>query len=192
MEYYTRLYLKIITKNFHFFFFFNIFRTIYETVSIKILLYTLSNVFYFSREIYYFLYKNHLKFVVRSKAHQTDIYTPLFRSLNTDLRLIVHHEYLDIFPCTWPKDNGERKNKQTEKKQANFYAVQTRSFENIACSRVPKNLREGYGCFYHRLSIRPSPDSHSLSYDAFSCVGGAHVQLSFHPTISKPAQLVRN
>lgn len=35
---------------------------------------------------------------------------------------------------------------------------------NIACSRVPKNLREGYGCFYHRLSIRPSPDSHSLSY----------------------------
>lgn len=58
----------------------------------------------------------------------------------------------------------ERKNKQTEKKQANFYAVQTRSFVNIACSRVPKNLREGYGCFYHRLSIRPSPDSHSLSY----------------------------
>lgn len=127
-------------------------------------IYTIKCFLHFSREIYYFLYKNHLKFVVRSKAHQTDIYTPLFRSLNTDLRLIVHHEYLDIFPCTWPKDNGERKNKQTEKKQANFCAVQTRSFENIACSRVPKNLREGYGCFYHRLSIRPSPDSHSLSY----------------------------
>lgn len=63
-------------------------------------------------EIYYFLYKNHLKFVVQSKAYQTDM-PLLFRSLHRDLRLIVRHEYLDI-PMHVAKDNDERKKRSKQ------------------------------------------------------------------------------
>lgn len=92
----------------------------YETVFIKILPY-ITNIFYI---LYYIVFstryiKNHLKFVVQSKAYQTDM-PPLFRSLHTDLTLILRHEYLDIFPCTWPKDNGERKNKKKKKYKQTF------------------------------------------------------------------------
>lgn len=59
-----------------------------------------------------FSIKIHLKFVVQSKAYQTDM-PPLFRSLHRDLRLIVRHEYLDI-PMHVAKDNDERKKRSKQ------------------------------------------------------------------------------
>lgn len=166
---------------------------IYETVFIKILPY-ITNIFYI---LYYIVFstrcKNHLKFVVQSKAYQTDM-PPLFRSLHTDLTLILRHEYLDIFPCTWPKDNGERKNKK-KKIQANFYAVDAffREYRVFSRTKEFKSGREGYGCFYDRLSIRPSPDSDSLLLYAFSyCRVEGHTYISRSIQQYRSLQLVRN
>lgn len=124
-----------------------------------------------------FSIKIHLKFVVQSKAYQTDM-PPLFRSLHRDLRLIVRHEYLDI-PMHVAKDNDERK------KEASKLLCSRRVLSRISRTKEFKSGGEGYGCFYDRLSIRPSPDSHSL----LRCIlvwRSTRISLS-HPTISKPA-----
>lgn len=71
-----------------------------------------------------------------------------------------------------------------EKKEASKLLCSRRVLSRISRTKEFKS-GEGYGCFYDRLSIRPSPDSHSL----LRCIlvwRSTRISLS-HPTISKPA-----
>ena len=90
-----------------------------------------------------------------------------------------------------------RKKKQKEKKkiQANFYAVDAfvREYRVFSRTKEFKSGREGYGCFYDRLSIRPSPDSDSLLLYAFSyCRVEGHTYISRSIQQYRSLQLVRN